>query len=201
MNTEEIYEYLERIANLIRTDVRKTGIGMGLQPIQLEALHYLSRCNRYSNTPVAVAEFLGLTKGTVSQTLGVLEANRLVEKQADSRDRRVVHLTLTELGQQVVAESVPPQVLRSAIEGLSEAEGREVIEILNHLLRRLQKANGLKTFGACRTCRHHLLQEDGSRRCSLTTEALTDIDAEKICREHELPVKLRLGMGVVIGER
>ena len=73
MKTEQIYEYLERIANLLRTDTRKLGVGKGLQPVQMEALHYLSCCNRYSNTPVAVSDYLGLTKGTVSQTLGVLE--------------------------------------------------------------------------------------------------------------------------------
>jgi DNA-binding MarR family transcriptional regulator len=195
MNAEEIYEYLERIANLLRTDVRRTGLGSGLQPVQLEALHYLSRCNRYSNTPVTVAEFLGLTKGTVSQTLGVLEANHLIEKQPDAKDRRVVHLVLTDLGEQVVAESIPPQVLRSAIGGLPEEEGEKVAEILDHILRRLQQANGLKTFGACKNCRHHLLQEDGSRRCGLTTEALSDADAEKICREHDPPERLRMSAG------
>jgi DNA-binding MarR family transcriptional regulator len=195
MNAEEIYEYLERIANLLRTDVRRTGLGSGLQPVQLEALHYLSRCNKYSNTPVTVAEFLGLTKGTVSQTLGVLEANRLIEKQPDAKDRRVVHLVLTELGRQVVEESIPPQVLRSAIEGLPEEEGKQVAAILDHILRRLQQANDLKTFGACKHCRHHLLQEDGSRRCGLTTEALSDLDAEKICREHDPPERVRLSAG------
>jgi DNA-binding MarR family transcriptional regulator len=194
MNTEEIYEYLERIANLIRTDVRRAGIASGLQPVQLEALHYLSRCNRYSNTPVAVAEFLGLTKGTVSQTLGVLEANRLIEKQADARDRRVVHLRLTAEGEQIVAESIPPQVLKSAIERLSEGEGEEIAGLLDQILRRLQQANGLKTFGACKTCRHHLREAGDARRCSLTTEPLTDLDAEKICREHD-PAEARFGSG------
>jgi DNA-binding MarR family transcriptional regulator len=187
MNSPDIYEYLERIANLIRTDVRRTGVGCRLQPIQLEALHYLSRCNRYSNTPLGVADFLGLTKGTVSQTLGVLEANGLVEKQTDARDRRIVHLNLTELGKQVVAESIPPQVIRSAIAGLTTQESETVAETLKLLLRRLQQANGLKTFAACKTCRHHLLEQDNARRCGLTFEPLTDADAEKLCREHECP--------------
>lgn len=191
MNTDAIYEYLERIANLLRTDVRRTGIGNGLQPVQLEALHYLSRCNRYSNTPVAVAEFLGLTKGTVSQTLGVLEANRLIEKQADAKDRRVVHLRLTEAGAHVVAESVPPQVLKSAFDGLSATEAGEVLGVLDWVLRRLQQANGLKTFGACKTCRHHLVEAGGGRRCGLTTEALSEVDAEQLCREHGHPAQAR----------
>lgn len=190
MNTDDIYEYLERIANLIRTDVRRAGIASGLQPVQLEALHYLSRCNRYSNTPVAVAEFLGLTKGTVSQTLGVLETNRLIEKQADAKDRRVVHLRLTEAGADVVAESIPPQLLKAAFDGLTELEAGEVLSALDLVLRRLQRANGMKTFGACKACRHHSLEADGGRRCGLTTEALSEVDAKQLCREHDPPAKV-----------
>jgi len=189
MNTESIYDYLERISNLIRTDIRKTGVAKGLQPVQLEALHYLSRCNRYSNTPVAVADYLGLTKGTVSQTLGVLESGGFIEKQADLNDRRIVHLNLTEKGARVVSEAIPPNVLKSAIEGLSEGSCREITAMLNRVLRELQTANKLKTFGSCRTCRHHLIQEDGRRRCGLTTEWLTDADAEKICREHQSAIE------------
>lgn len=195
MNAAEIYEYLERIANLIRTDVRRAGVGLGLQPVQLEALHFLGRCNRYSNTPLGVAEFLGLTKGTVSQTLGVLEASGLIEKQADSRDRRVVHLNLTERGRQVVAECIPPRVLRAAIEGWPQDEREEVTATLVRVLRRLQVANGLKTFGACGTCRHHLLEENGARRCGLTSEPLSDEDAGRLCREHDPANELIRRMG------
>ena len=32
-----------------------------------------SKANRYSNTPQALADYLGLTKGTVSQTLLLLD--------------------------------------------------------------------------------------------------------------------------------
>ncbi|CAI8805892.1 MarR family winged helix-turn-helix transcriptional regulator [Methylocaldum szegediense] len=185
MNTDLIYDYLERIANLIRTDVRRMGIARGLQPVQLEALHYLSRCNRYSNTPVAVADYLGLTKGTVSQTLGVLESSGLIEKQADRNDRRVVHLNLTDEGLRVVSDSIPPNVFRFAVNGLSENSRSEITASLNRVLRELQTANNLKTFGSCKTCRHHLIQDDGTRQCGLTKEWLTESDAEKICREHQ----------------
>ncbi len=62
-----------------------------LQPVQLSALHYLARCNRYSDTPLGVTEYLGLTKGTVSQSLKVLEGRGLISKLPDARDRRSVH--------------------------------------------------------------------------------------------------------------
>lgn len=188
MKTEEIYEHLERISNLLRTDNRRSVLGKGLQPVQLEALHYLSCCNRYSNTPASVADYLGLTKGTVSQTLGLLEASGLIDKRPDVKDRRVVHLLLTEQGQQVIAESIPPRVLKNAVSTISEGDQAELVACLKKFLYAMQQGNQLRTFGQCQTCRHHLRDADDSRRCALTGETLTASDAEKICREHDVPL-------------
>ena len=44
-----------------------------LNPAQWEALRYLARANRFSRTPAALAQYLGSTRGTVSQTLIALE--------------------------------------------------------------------------------------------------------------------------------
>jgi hypothetical protein len=107
-----------------------------------------------------------------------------VEKTIDARDRRVVHLHLTPSGTQVLDQSIPPDVLKSAINELPEQEQRQMAQSIEHLLLCLQHANGLKTFGTCRTCIHHQQTDDAQRRCGLTREILTDSDANKICREH-----------------
>ena len=187
MKTEAIYQYLERIANLLRTDNRKSVAEKGLQPVQLEALHFLSHCNRYSNTPAAVADFLGLTKGTVSQTLGLLENLGMIEKQPDRKDRRVVHLQLTPKGMKVINETLPPNTLQTGLRSVSPAEQEHILSALEIMLRAMQQANQLRTFGVCKSCRHHRLEADSQRRCELTGEALQGDDAEKICREHETP--------------
>src|ERR1700674_5335522 len=77
-----LLELVERLGNLMRTELRKSGGDEALQPVHLQALIYLSKANRYSNTPQALAEYLGLTKGTVSQTLLLLDPRglRFIEK-------------------------------------------------------------------------------------------------------------------------
>jgi Transcriptional regulators len=95
MTDTTLYDYLERLASLMRAWAREQPLMADLQPIQLSALNYLARCNRYSNTPLGVTDFLGLTKGTVSQSLKALEAKGLIEKRPDAQDRRSVHLELT----------------------------------------------------------------------------------------------------------
>lgn len=180
-----IYAYLERISNLIRTETRKAGLAEKLQPVQLEALYYLSHCNRYSNTPAGVTEYLGLTKGTVSQTLGVLETAGFIEKRPDFKDRRVVHLQITDAGQQVISDLFPPRALTKTLETMSESAQNALEVQLGALLRALQTGNQYKTFGVCQSCRFHRIEEDDSRRCGLTGETLQLSDGEKICREHQ----------------
>ena len=184
MTPNHMYEQMERIANLMRASVRKSGVSKGLQPVQIEALHYLLRSNHYSNTPMAVAEFLGLTKGTVSQTLAVLENAGLVKKLPDPKDRRVVHLSLTDEGRSVLEDSIPPVSLGIALDEMAQQELKVAGTVLQNLLATLQKANGLKTFGACMTCAHHLKGADGSVTCNLTQETLAQDQHDKICREH-----------------
>lgn len=180
-----VYDYLERIGNLLRMGARRVEGIKGLQPVQIEALHYLSSCNRYSNTPLAVAEYLGLTKGTVSQTLSVLESYGLIEKIPDVTDKRVVRLVLTPAGQEISDEAIPPRMLKMAVDSLPEQRCLEIVAALRTTLQAMQQANQLKSFGLCKTCKHHRLEPDGSRRCGLTREALLPLDAEKICREHD----------------
>ncbi|MFM8331447.1 MAG: MarR family winged helix-turn-helix transcriptional regulator [Candidatus Methylumidiphilus sp.] len=185
MNTIAIYDHLERIANLLRTDTRRTGTARGLHPVHMEALHYLCNCNRYSNTPAAVSDYLGLTKGTVSQTLAVLENAGFIEKRPDAKDRRVVHLQVTERGAALVAEAIPPKILQAAMAQTPEAEQARVLAELARVLRALQQANQLRTFGVCKTCRHHQIETEDTHRCGLTGEILQGIDIDQLCREHE----------------
>lgn len=184
MKPNLMYERMERIANLMRSSVRKSGHSKGLQPVQMEALHYLSRCNHYSNTPMAVAEFLGLTKGTVSQTLAVLEGDGLVTKTTDAKDRRVVHLKLTQAGKAALCSAIPPEALSSALDQLSRAELQAVDSALQTLWVSLQKVNALKPFGVCASCGYHRRTDKGQALCGLTQEGLLEAEWDKICREH-----------------
>ena len=185
MNTQKLSAVLERLGALLRNDARQRGLPYGLLPVQVEALLYLARCNRYSDTPQAVTEFLGSTKGTVSQTLKVLERDGLVAKRTDPADRRVVRLRLTTQGQELATElSVPPLLEDALLVDRPRAE--RLRKDLNDLLIAMQLGGGHRTFGACNTCRFFLSKDDGFR-CGLTKEPLSPADTRLICREHETP--------------
>ncbi|MEZ4282661.1 MAG: MarR family winged helix-turn-helix transcriptional regulator [Myxococcota bacterium] len=176
-------EILERIANLLRAETRLAAQRSGIQPVQLEILEYLDRCNRYSDTPAAVAEYLSLTKGTVSQSIQRLEEKGFIIRAPDPNDGRISRLRLSRKGRSVV-NSKSRQALATAAER-ADFEGRTLAEALERLLGALQRANGLRSFGVCQTCRFFEHGEDGRSRCGLTAEPLSADDRLLVCREHE----------------
>lgn len=176
-------ELAERLGNLAEARLKAAVAGHGLQAVHARILFYLDSANRYSNTPQAVTDYLGQTKGTVSQSLILLETKGFVRKADDPRDRRLVRLFLTAAGQALVA-----QAERQGMGGF-RAAARDLpvglLDELTALLRRLQVLEGRRSFGVCRTCRHHLAEGDGHWRCGLTGEPLSAADRGRICREHE----------------
>ncbi|EPJ43851.1 MAG: transcriptional regulator [Osedax symbiont Rs1] len=180
----ELFNYLERIANLLRQETRLEGQCLGLQPVQQEALYYLSTCNRYSDTTLAVTEFLGLTKGTVSQSLKVLENKALISREKDNSDKRVTHLKVTAAGREFLAHTCPPQKFNEAMAGLSASEQDETKVVLHKLLQKYQQATGRTAFGVCRNCKFNQTATEGIL-CGLTQETLSITDVILICREYE----------------
>jgi MarR family transcriptional regulator, organic hydroperoxide resistance regulator len=182
MSAHGLHSLIERIASVFRSNLREVASTHGLKLVQLEAMVYLANANRYSDTAGALAEYLGLTKGTVSQTLKTLEARGLVVKRADTEDARIVRCELTPAAVAIVQRAYPAPLLDGLDDGLTD----EVTLALQRLLRSLQRANQMRTFGECRSCRFFQPRAQGGR-CALTEEALSSVDMRRLCREHEPP--------------
>lgn len=187
MDAVRLYDVLERLGNLLRAQEREAAARAGLMPVHLAALGYFARANRYSNTPAGLAEYLGLTKGTVSQSLLVLERRGYVRKQTDAWDRRVVRVELTARGGRALEGASSAAPVRAAAEELGADGTAALIAGLERLLRVMQRRRGNRSFGVCRSCRF-FLREPAGFRCGLTQEPLSAEDSERICREHESPL-------------
>ncbi|WP_373273706.1 MarR family winged helix-turn-helix transcriptional regulator [Pseudomonas taiwanensis] len=183
MNMTTLFDLFERLTSLMRIWHREHPLLADLQPVQLSALEYLARCNHYSDTPLAVTDYLGLTKGTVSQSLKALEAKGLIEKRQDLQDKRSVHLVLTPAARELLVAVTPPEFLANAAEAMG-ADAEELERLLAELLRTVQRQVDVPGFGLCKTCRFHQ-QRDGGPFCGLTREPLARASIELICREHQ----------------
>lgn len=188
MSQSALYDLIERLGHLMRTELRAISQRHSLLPAHVDILHYLDRCNRYSDSPIGVAEYLGLTKGTVSQTLRLLERRGYLKRDVDEDDRRRQHLTLTNLARALLAEAMPPDALVEASIAFGSTRSRHLALELRDLTRITQRLSPRRSFGTCRSCRH-LISEDDGFRCGAMGERLRREDTGKICREHDYPLE------------
>ena len=178
------FKLIERISTLVRAEERKKYAALGLQPIHIQVLDYLSACNSYSNTAVGITEYFGLTKGTVSQTLQVLERKGYIEKHIDEEDARVTHLTLSKNGETLV-EDAGDDVFEQAQQAVLSKQYATLDDALRMTLFTLQKDCDVKSFGSCSSCANFNV-EDNHYICTETRLPVWQIETHKICREHRL---------------
>lgn len=180
---EHIAVLFERVGRLLSTEAHAEG----LLPVQWEALRYLHKANRFSRTAAALTAYLGLTKGTVSQTLNALESKGLVKKQIDLKDRRSKHLSLSAKGERLLRRD-PLAVTVAAINELGSSAQRVLNRSLESLLAMRLAAQDRQPFGQCHDCRYfaHQHPEGNPHFCQLLHEKLATTDAQAICYE-QLP--------------
>ncbi len=185
MQKTNIFDLIERMSALIRSEERKKCAEYGLQLVHLQVLDYISRCNKYSNTPAALTNYLGMTRGTVSQTLLLLEKKGYVHKTSDTKDRRVVHLSLLPAGMEILNKTQLSELFSQAAAQLDQNELAHYDDILVTVLTALQKCNKSYSFGLCKTCKFFTLMPE-NYLCGLTQEPLSEADSQKICQEHSV---------------
>ena len=172
-----IRELINRVARLDAT----TAWQQDLNPAQRAALNYLARANRFSCSPSHVAEYLGSTRGTITQTCKALVKKGYVTEQRSETDKRVVSFQLTEIGVSVTAAS---NFVADAVADMSETAKNNLMTSLEKLVRSLIIKNGGRAFGVCNQCKHFESRQNGGY-CTLLSEGLTALDATKICHEQD----------------
>lgn len=179
-DAEHIAALVERLGRLLTSEAHADG----LLPVQWEALRYLGKANRFSRTAAALVSYLGITKGTVSQTLKVLDGKGLVRKQVDAKDRRSNHLSLTATGRKLLRRD-PLGSTVAAIHDLKPADRKALAGGLDSLLLHRLAAQERKPFGQCRDCRYFAVThpDGGPHYCQLLQEKIAKTDAGMICFE------------------
>lgn len=176
---------LERLARLMRAREHERG----LNPAQWEALRYLSRANRFSDSPSALTRYLGATKGTISQTLKALERKGYISKSPRDGVAKSVRLNLTPKGHEALKRD-PWAGVASMVEGLGGKTKRRMERGLNTLLEQALHQSGLESFGLCSSCRFFRERgregdAQGPHLCMLFEQPLSQDDAARICIAHE----------------
>lgn len=185
---ENASRHAARLINRLDRLARAADHRGGLNPAQRDALRYLGLANRFSRSPAALADYLGATRGTVSQSLIALEAKGYVTREPHPYDRRAVTLGLTAAGRAALKEDGGVALLAEAVAAGAGAEAPTLARLLDATLAAAIARNGGRAFGVCRTCRHFRAEAHaGTARphhCALLDVPLGEADAGAICVEH-----------------
>lgn len=176
----ELVDRLSRIAHSLQ-------FAEGLNPAQWEALRFVARANRNSCSPGTLAEFMGSTKGTVSQTLKALESKGLIKRSRKADDRRAVEISVTAAGFALV-EKDPLGQIHDALSPCSQVEQLGVVAGLERLVGIVQKHQKLPAFGPCLDCSHYQPETCAETnsvgcRCGVSGELFNSFELNKICAD------------------
>ncbi len=176
--------WLECLSSLHKSQMRKAASIEGMRLVHIEILQYLSISNKYSNTAQAMSEYLGQTKGSISQSISFLEELNYIERKPCKKDGRAVKIYLTKEGK---------ACLKRMFSNITQPPPNDdtSIEAVKEILFNWQAENDMKSFGQCKSCRFNESSNEGKFKCGLTGERLSKSDIEKICREHEFPLSTK----------
>lgn len=185
LSSDDMVIVLERLSRLVRAQEHASD----LNPAQWEALRYLARCNRFSNSPAALTRYLSATKGTISQTLIALERKGLVSKSPRPGQARSVVLALTAEGERKLRDD-PWQQISAMLETGGAKTRKRLANGSQKLVNKIIKTRGLPSFGSCDTCRYFReggAPDDvkGKHWCLLFEQPVTRTEARKICASHD----------------
>lgn len=188
LETRQITTAIQRLAAFWRASQWQVTKGKGLNPTQSDVLAKVAaRPERAAN----LAEQLGITPSSLSDTISALEDKGLVERKLDPEDGRARQILATTKGQKLAARLPDaPEPLQAAIACLSESEQGALLRSLTLIIRYLQRAHAVPVQRMCVSCRHFRphVYDDPTRphHCAFVDAAFGDAGLQMDCKDHQI---------------
>ncbi|MGH6839772.1 MAG: MarR family winged helix-turn-helix transcriptional regulator [Methylocella sp.] len=184
---ERLLDGLERLASVMRADVRRSAAPRGLNPAQ-DAILRLLLARPAGVRMSALAGHLGVRQPTVTDSVIALERKGLVCRQADPMDARAVVVTGMPNAR---PRKVPdcPSHTAAALADLSEAEQASLLKTLIKLIRSLQLRQAIPPQRLCVTCKYFRPnvhpRPEAPHHCAYVDAPFGDRALRLDCAEHE----------------
>lgn len=184
----EAIELLGQMARILWFE----GTKHGLRDREWMALRFLSRANRFSQTPSALASYVGTTRGTASFIIGELERLGYLERQRSATDKRSVTLSVTQQGKKFLVRD-PISVLLEPIAVLDDEAKIRFRDTLRHVLDQADAAEQRHHTDVCKRC--IFLREDRTATagkpgaaefsCRLFRAPIAEAEIDLLCTSFE----------------
>jgi DNA-binding MarR family transcriptional regulator len=162
--------------------------GRGLTPTQGQVLALL-RANPSGLRLGALAEQLGVTAATTSDSVTALQRKGLVTKESSAADGRGVVVRLTPVGsREAAAAAAWPDFLLEAVGELSTAEQATFLRALIAMIRTLQEKGRIPVARMCVSCRFFRPYQhddpDRPHHCAFVDAPFGDAELRLDCPDH-----------------
>lgn len=183
----EAIELLGQVARILWFE----GTKHGMRDREWMALRFLSRANRFSRTPSALASYVCTTRGTASFIIGELERLGYVERKRSTKDKRSVTLSVTQHGKKFLARD-PVNGLVEAIAVLDDDSKIRFRDTLRHVLDQADAAEQRHHTDVCKRC--IFLREDRTASenkstveftCRLFRAPIAEAEIDLLCTSFE----------------
>ncbi|HNV71108.1 MAG TPA: MarR family winged helix-turn-helix transcriptional regulator [Candidatus Ozemobacteraceae bacterium] len=133
---QQLMECFHQLLRLVRSRIEPRG----LTGPQFGILRHLAQAGPL--TPTDLSQRLIVTPGNITGPLQRLVGLKLIEMRRSPKDRRKIHVAITQAGRQKVAEITPQleDLLQSCLNPISTADQREFTRLLTLLNQQLHSA-------------------------------------------------------------
>ncbi len=131
----EAYLYFLRVARDVFSALQTYLGSFELSEGKLTVLMLLRESPDYSMTPSELAEKAGVTRGTITGLLDGLERAKLIEREDHPGDRRMLCISLTAHGLDLLNQVIPDHIRRimALMANLNETERQQLLALLTKL--------------------------------------------------------------------
>lgn len=188
---ERVVAGLSILGTALRAKAWESAVGQEVNPTQAQILALLLRADQDGVTLAYLADRLGVSGPTASDSVSALEKKGLVRKHPSPSDRRALAIQLTKAGgvaARKVAES--PADLLSVVQELSSEDEASLLRVLVTLIHELEARGLVAPHRSCVTCRFFEPDSDpqDSERpyyCAFVRAHFGDPNLRLDCQDHE----------------
>lgn len=176
---------LDRLAHARRAQRQSFATDNGLTLLQVDVLTMLSDGPPPQPLVGSLANEIGVSQPTVTDSVRALERKGLIRRDCDPADARRVLITLTPDGRHLVERSrAAEQAFVAAVDALPAVAQERAFEALLGVIANLVADGTISVARTCLTCRFH--RHDGAiHHCTLLRADLPVRDLRVNCREHQ----------------
>ncbi|MBR9919487.1 MAG: MarR family transcriptional regulator [Bacteroidetes bacterium] len=176
---------LERISGVFRTLLWEHAKNIGLSPIQIQLLIFVSAHPGNLGTVSHLAREFDLSKPTISDAVRVLAKKELIRKIPSTRDKRAYGIVLTQAGQSMVKETeLFASPLEKSIDKLTLPEKEQLFFSLKQLIFTLHKTGVISVQRSCFGCRFYS-GNNQTHYCQFLEQNLKPAELRIDCPEFE----------------